>query len=596
MICPGCGTKNDDATDNCFKCGKGLYALTEGAILSSRYEVLSLLGRGGMGLVYKAYDRDLEEMVALKVLRFDVARTGDVARRFRSEIKLARKVRHPNVCGIHEYGSDGPYRFIVMELIEGQDLRRILHERGAFPPEEACSLAIEVTEGLQAIHAVGIVHRDLKSPNIMLDRSGRVRLMDFGIAKQTGAEATGGSATATGLVLGTPEYMSPEQARGKKVDFRSDIYALGILAYELFTGHVPFKGETPLETIFKHLQEKPVFAGPEAPGIPDAFVPVLTKALGKAPEERYATARDMTLALRQARVEAFGASVKKTTPRIMTATAPDTYRMPETQTVPTPAPSHAPTVVPTITSKKTAVGAPTAVPEQTVETGAAAARRTPRPSPSAGQWRPVWIAGAAFAVAACLAGAMYLTRGSAGPESPGELQLTPEGAVPSPAVGPTSGPLPTPLGDPGSSSDQAEVGEDDKPSPPTERNESAKPSLIVPRAPAARPTPAPPRPTAVVPTPIPLKFDEPPQPAPEPPAPVVTPRGQLQLRILPWAKVSVDGRTVGTTPMRPIAIDVGEHQLTLSHPNFLPLQKTVLIRADETTTLEVDLSYEAFPR
>ncbi len=173
----------------------------------------------------------------------------------------------------------------------------------------------------------------------------------------------------------------------------------------------------------------------------------------------------------------------------------------------------------------------------------------------------------------------------------------PEGAV----VGPTSGSMPTSLSDPRSSSEQTDVGEEDRPSPPAERDESAKPSLIAPRAPAARPTPAPPRPAAVVPTPvrptpIPLRFDEPPQPAPEPPAPVVTPRGQLQLLILPWAEVSVDGKTIGTTPMRPVALDAGEHKVVLSHPNYRPLQKTVLIRADETFTLEVDLSQVAFPR
>ncbi len=437
MICPACGTENDDSTDNCFKCGKGLYALTEGALLASRYEILSHLGRGGMGIVYKAHDRSLDEMVALKVLRFDVARTGDVARRFRSEIKLARKVRHRNVCGIHEYGEDGPYRFIVMELIEGFDLRRILRERGAFPAPEACSLAIEVTEGLQAIHDVGIVHRDLKSPNVMLDKQGRVRLMDFGIAKQFGAEATAGAATATGLVLGTPEYMSPEQARGKKIDFRSDIYALGIMAYELFTGHVPFKGETPLETIFKHLQETPVFKGPEAPGIPDPIVPVLRKALAKVPDERYGTAREMAQALRQAEAEAFGRSPGPGTAPILTATAPDTHRFPQNTD---PAHAHADRGADGGAHCRRPALPPTEAPARTVTTGDGVAGDDGVEAASfrAGAVAPSGSRPALSPPVVCVAGALYLRSESVAPESPPIPSPEAEEAV-SPALAPTGG-------------------------------------------------------------------------------------------------------------------------------------------------------------
>jgi hypothetical protein len=248
-----------------------------------------------MGMVFKARDRVLDETVALKVLRTDIAATPDLARRFRQEIKLARKVRHKNVCGIHEYGEDGALRFIAMDLVDGVDLRRVLQRQGPLPPLEACEVGLRVAEGLAAIHDEGIVHRDLKTANIMVDPHGSIRLMDFGIAKATGDGATG--VTATGMIIGTPEYMSPEQARGMAVDSRSDIYALGIILYEILTGDVPFRGDTPITTILKQIQEPPPLQGPDAVRIPQPLRPVLAKALEKDPEARFATARELIGAL-----------------------------------------------------------------------------------------------------------------------------------------------------------------------------------------------------------------------------------------------------------------------------------------------------------
>ena len=303
MQCPQCQADVSDGADRCFHCGHTLRSsttLVRGSLIGGRYQVLALLGKGGMGMVYKAHDNKLEETVAIKVLRPDLDAGQDLERRFRTEIRLARKVRHRNVCGIHEYGEDGGLRFIAMEFIEGVDLRRVLTEHGPLPPAQAFETCIHVAEGLQAIHEAGIVHRDLKTANLMRDAHGVVRLMDFGIAKQVGEGATAG-ATATGLIIGTPEYMSPEQARGEKVDQRSDIYALGIVAFEVFTGQVPFRGETPIATIFKHLQEPPLLEGPGAPPLPPAVVPVLRKALAKSADERYATAAEFAHAMAEAR-------------------------------------------------------------------------------------------------------------------------------------------------------------------------------------------------------------------------------------------------------------------------------------------------------
>jgi predicted Ser/Thr protein kinase len=273
--------------------------LVEGSLVANRYKILAPLGKGGMGMVYKAHDQVLDEVVALKVLRPEVADSPEMGQRFLAEIKLARSVSHRNVCRIHEYGEDQGLRYISMAYIEGVDLKNVLRRRGPLPPREAYEIAIGVAEGLQAIHDEGIVHRDLKTPNLMLDGRGIVKLMDFGIAKQWAAETSAGM-TAIGAIIGTPEYMSPEQVQGQRLDNRSDIYALGIVVYELFTGQTPFRSETPMGMLIKHIQEAPSFEGEVARNIPPALVPVLRKALAKDREERYSSASEFAAALRAA--------------------------------------------------------------------------------------------------------------------------------------------------------------------------------------------------------------------------------------------------------------------------------------------------------
>jgi serine/threonine-protein kinase len=263
--------------------------------------------------VFRANDRVLEETVALKLVRAgsldpDAVSTADfernlgIARRFRSEVKLAWKVKHPNVCGIHEYGEDGDLLYISMELVAGEDLRRVLQRHGALLWEDAYDVAIQVADGLQAIHDVGIVHRDLKPANIMRDEKGLVRLMDFGIAKAWEGTSDPGI-TDSGHVVGSPEYMSPEQVRGLTLDARSDIYTLGIVIFELFTGRSPFRAKTPSATMLRHLEEPPPLEGPAAEQIPAALIPVLRRALAKEPDERFGSCRELLAALREARAE-----------------------------------------------------------------------------------------------------------------------------------------------------------------------------------------------------------------------------------------------------------------------------------------------------
>jgi HEAT repeat protein/predicted Ser/Thr protein kinase len=291
-ICPGCRAENEAGAGFCRVCGKLLPAAEAGSLVAGRYEIVGVLGEGGMGTVYKAHDRVLDELVALKMLRPSFGRSADVAKRFRSEIKLARKVSHRNVCRIHEYGEDGGARYISMEFIDGANLKEAVRGKGGLPLEEARELGIQIAKGLQAIHDVGIIHRDLKTANIMRDSRGIVRLMDFGIAKKWGDESREGVTTA-GDIVGTPEYMSPEQARGQKLDFRSDIYSLGIVFFEILTGALPFKGESPVDTLLMQVQTPP-----PVESVPEAVRPVVLKALAKNPGERYATARGFVADLR----------------------------------------------------------------------------------------------------------------------------------------------------------------------------------------------------------------------------------------------------------------------------------------------------------
>src|SRR5271156_1339930 len=268
----------------------GQHVLTSGQLLAQRYEVLSLLGEGGMGAVYKARDVELSRMVALKVIRPDLARNRAILDRFKQELILATQVTHRNVVRIYDLGEAEGIKFITMEYVEGEDLAAILHRRVKLPPREAVAVIEQVCRALEAAHSVGVIHRDLKPQNIMWETaSGRILVMDFGLAKTLEGERM----TQTGAMVGTMEYMSPEQALAGNLDQRSDIFSLGLIFYELLTGQTPFRADSALASLIKRTQERVVPLSEFDKSIPPELSQIVSRSLERDLALRYQTAAEL---------------------------------------------------------------------------------------------------------------------------------------------------------------------------------------------------------------------------------------------------------------------------------------------------------------
>lgn len=263
-------------------------SLAPGTMLADRYEILQLLGEGGMGAVFKARDIELDRLVAIKIIRPEFAADPESLQRFKQELILSRKVTQKNVVRIFDLGQAEGVKFISMEYIEGRDLKDILEEKGTLPPDEAARLVQEVSRALDAAHSEGVIHRDLKPQNIMVEEGGRVVVMDFGIARSMDASGL----TQTGALVGTPYYMSPEQAKGEKIDTRSDLFSLGIIFYQMLTGELPYKSDTPIGTLLKRVQEVAIPPVEVAP-IPRPLNDIVMKCLTTEPGERYQTAQEL---------------------------------------------------------------------------------------------------------------------------------------------------------------------------------------------------------------------------------------------------------------------------------------------------------------
>ena len=263
------------------------------AALSQRYEILASAGHGNMGNVYKARDRETGETVALKLLKPEIASDQVMMDRFKNELLFARKITHKNVCRVYEFNRLGGIAYTSMEFVEGESLRSVLNRFGGLPQRKATDLALQICSGLKEAHAQGIVHRDLKPENVMIDAQGNVKIMDFGIARSMEA-----GTRLTGSMVGTPAYMAPEQVAGKPVDYRTDIYSLGLMLYEMFTGTPAFRADNPVAVALKQMREEPVPPREVEPNIPVLAERVILKCLEKEPERRFQSVADLESALR----------------------------------------------------------------------------------------------------------------------------------------------------------------------------------------------------------------------------------------------------------------------------------------------------------
>jgi eukaryotic-like serine/threonine-protein kinase len=281
-------------------------SLEPGVVVSQRYEILSVLGRGGMGSVYKAQDLELDRLVALKVIRPELARNAAIVDRFKSELRLSHKVTHRNVIRMYDLGEDLGMRYITMEMVEGRDLRSLIEEKGKLAPEEAVGILQQICYALDAAHVLGILHRDLKPQNIMIDDAGRVVVMDFGLARTI----EGDGMTQSGAIVGTMEYMSPEQALGKNLDQRSDIFALGLIVYEMLTGKMPYRADSALASLIMRTRERaePVTAHDAA--IPAELAGIVAKCLETDVEHRYKTTAEILHDVEAWRSQEAGANLR----------------------------------------------------------------------------------------------------------------------------------------------------------------------------------------------------------------------------------------------------------------------------------------------
>ncbi len=299
--CPKCNFESPDDSKFCKECGTQVISseeipasptktletpkkeLTTGSTFAGRYQIIEELGKGGMGKVYKALDTEIKEKIALKLINPEISADKRTIERFQNELKFARKISHRNVCRMYDLNKEEGNYYITMEYVSGEDLKSMIGMMGQLSGGKAISVARQVCEGLAEAHRLGVVHRDLKPQNIMIDREGNARIMDFGIARSLTAKGI----TAAGVMIGTPEYMSPEQAEVKEVDQRSDVYSLGVILYEMVTGRVPFEGETPIGIAMKHKSEEPKDPRELNSQISEDLSRVILRCMEKDKEKRY---------------------------------------------------------------------------------------------------------------------------------------------------------------------------------------------------------------------------------------------------------------------------------------------------------------------
>ena len=318
-LCRTCHTENSETANFCNNCATALRGpdalsitrpLSDGATLAyesrtwdlptgstfgGRYQIIDQLGRGGMGRVYRALDVKTREEVAIKLIRPDIAEDKRTLERFVNEIKLAHKISHRNIGKMYHLSEDQGLHYITMEYVPGEDLKSFIRRSRRLDIATTVAIAKQVCSGLSEAHEAGIVHRDLKPGNIMIDKEGNAKILDFGIARAVGTQGV----TAEGSVIGTPEYMSPEQVEGKDSDRRSDIYSFGVIMFEMVTGRLPFAADTPFVVAFKQQSERPTPPEDLNPQTPPQLSAIILRCLEKDPDKRFQTTEDVCRDLSQ---------------------------------------------------------------------------------------------------------------------------------------------------------------------------------------------------------------------------------------------------------------------------------------------------------
>lgn len=490
-----------------------------------RYELLEVLGRGAMGVVYKAHDSFLDRVVAVKTYRQDVTMSDEVRRRFEREVKTASCLQHPNIVTVYDGGLEGDIPFLAMEFVEGTTLARELERRAPLPLGEALRLLEQLTEGLAYAHAQGVVHRDLKPANILISKSGLAKIADFGVAKVITPETA-----ATTRPVGTPSCMSPEQVEGRPVDARADVFALGVLAYQLLAGRKPFEGETTAAVLFQILNVEPKPPSEIRPELPRAVDAVIARALAKDPDRR---TRDVSTFAREIRAALAG-------PRDEPALVLDAASREG-------GPSGG---LPRIAAEDSSHGGEE--PHLPLDPRDLEAIRVLAPEPSGGS-RVLrrWIA--AVVVVGALAFVALLYVGTSAPPAP---QAPPDRAVATPQ------PAATPLGTPAASPNLV----------PT------APATVAAPRPARRPSPRPAPSPAAAPTPPPVPTEAAASVAPPAVAPRPTPAVEVAtvdvISTPPRAEVVVNGEPRGPTPLRLSDLAPGRYDFEVRKEGYVSYRRT----------------------
>ncbi|MDI3341699.1 MAG: protein kinase [Sphaerobacter sp.] len=438
--------------------------------LAGRYRLTARIGAGSFAETYLATDTTLGRQVAVKVLREQYASDARVAARFEREARAAASVSHPNIVDVYDTGRDGDILYIVMEWVDGTDLKDYIRRRGPLPVPEATRLIREILRGLGAIHRAGIIHRDVKSQNVLIAQSGTAKLTDFGVAR--GVLDTG--LTDTGMALGTAAYMAPEQATGTTLTPAADIYAAGVILFEMLTGRLPFPGDNPVQVMYQHVNEPPPRPRSLRPDIPPALEMVVLRALAKDPRDRFQSAQEMEAALDRT------PSPEEAT-RILAAAAPP------------PGAAAATRVMPHAGARVVQPPGPTSIPRR---------RAASAPEPGT-TWPLVLLAGILILLGIGGIALLAMRDGNGSPAATPTPQLP---VVASPEPTPTEQPTPTPT-----------------PAPPPTPTPAPTPTPVP--SPTATPTEEP------TPTPIPTPTEQP-TPAPSPDEPVGTPAPEALARSL----------------------------------------------------------------